>query len=201
MRWTSLKRFAAVKLVRGSVLWLLLVPFLARFVDARVGAASASGAAVGTAEFSLSSTFVLLYVAALFFAIGHGLRLAFMPRLLAGFDDLHAYEASGRTNAELEWFFPDVWRRGIELGSLNWLAQEFQLGPTGDEQRDGMLEALARRLRGSTSETDFWAVHHALDRHHRRGLWLTATAYGLGLVAAGCVFVDGLFVVMRYSGL
>jgi len=101
--WSALKKAESIKLVQSMHIWLIIVPIIAKTMSTFEGPLKIEfSETMYVFDISLPFTWVLFFLAALFFTLANLLFIIFSPNIIKDNGDYSDFERTGKDEGHIE---------------------------------------------------------------------------------------------------
>lgn len=201
--WSSLRWLGDSRLLRTSFAWLVVVPMLARGVNALPAAL--------VQQFTpLPFSWKAFYFAAVFTAIGNLIYLLRCPRIVRSYESFADFESEGKGAEQLRRELENLclrYHRQIPADSLantiREFAKSFCTSELSDADRDAIatdsshsfVKASALEVKSDAAGQAFWSLRDFADQLVARWRWPCFLTFAAGIALVAVVFLQNVFFV------
>lgn len=177
LNWAQLDSIRQMKIISSMYIWIFLVPVAAKILSMTSDVATVK---VFSYEFQvhllLPFSWQVFYFSALFFAFATIMYQARCPRIIKEYPTYASFEAEGKPEWHLRDYAQDI---GLDYYKYK---EEFEIEMENHE--GGVSEGK------EFTQSLFWHIHWKADRARKTEFSICLSAYVIGFVLIGWVFIQ-----------
>jgi len=210
IKWSSQRAIANSRIVKTSVIWLVIVPFAAKLLSSidDVVNLTVFGASVSITTI-LPFSWQLLFFTSIFFSIAGLVYSIFCPVLVKKYESFTQFESDGKSRLQVNAALKEItWDKSTCKLKNNYIEDSRKYFTSYSDQylpslSDDELNARVCRLFDNVSVNEgknsnaFYFVYSLSDTYGQKAIWFSLVFYMTGFACIGVIALQNICYVVK----